>query len=276
MKKDMAEKSVFFDKTLKIEIVRFKGFCKPFPRHFHDYYVIGAVEKGKRTLISNGKTYDIAQGDVVLFNPGDSHECTQKENTDFDYIGLNIGKEVMEACIREMYPDKCLHGFPECMIRNEDIFLAVKSFYLSVLLKENIHDREEKLLLLLSFLIMHGKHGSNCNPCNLQDKIEQACEFIRNNYMKEICLDDICSCVRLSKSTLLRYFVRIKNVTPHCYLQNIRIINAKKLLEKGVSPLEASLQTGFSDQSHFTHCFNRFLGLTPALYQNMFKNKEVL
>ena len=35
--------------------------------------------------------------------------------------------------------------------------------------------------------------------------------------------------------------------------QNIRIGEAKKLLEQGLPPVEAALQTGFSDQSHFTN-----------------------
>lgn len=271
----MTEKSVFFDKELKIEAVRFKGFCKPFPCHFHDYYVIGAVEKGERTLICNGKTYDIERGDVFLFNPGDSHGCIQKDEVGLSFIGLHIGKDFMDSCVREMYGEECIRGFSVCLMRNEDIFIAVKSFYLSVLHKENLLDREERLLLLLSFLIKPGEPEPKINYCNMQGKIEQACEFMRNNYAQDIYLDDICAYVNLSKSTLLRWFVKVKNVTPCCYLQNIRIIKAKKLLEKGVSPLDASLETGFSDQSHFTHCFNRFLGLTPALYQNMFKNKEV-
>ena len=48
------------------------------------------------------------------------------------------------------------------------------------------------------------------------------------------------------------------------------------MLEQGVSPIEAALQTGFSDQSHFTNYFSRFLGLTPAIYRDIFldKNRE--
>ena len=44
-------------------------------------------------------------------------------------------------------------------------------------------------------------------------------------------------------------FTKSKGVTPYSYLQNIRIGEAKKLLEQGLPPVEAALQTGFSDQS---------------------------
>lgn len=80
----------------------------------------------------------------------------------------------------------------------------------------------------------------------------------------------ICCHAGLSKSTLLRAFTKSKGVTPYCYLENIRIGAAKKLLEQGVAPIEADLQTGFSDQSHFTNYFNRFIGLAPGVYREIF------
>ena len=78
----------------------------------------------------------------------------------------------------------------------------------------------------------------------------------------------------LSKSTLLRAFTKSKGVTPYSYLQNIRIGEAKKLLEQGLPPVEAALQTGFSDQSHFTNYFNRYIGLAPGVYREIFLMKE--
>jgi transcriptional regulator GlxA family with amidase domain len=58
-------------------------------------------------------------------------------------------------------------------------------------------------------------------------------------------------------------------------LENIRINEAKKLLEQGVPPVDAALQTGFSDQSHFTNFFNMFIGLAPGIYRDIFiKNTD--
>jgi len=53
-------------------------------------------------------------------------------------------------------------------------------------------------------------------------------------------------------------------------LETIRINKAKTLLENGVQPIEAAIQTGFSDQSHFSHFFMRLIGLTPGQYRAMF------
>lgn len=36
------------------------------------------------------------------------------------------------------------------------------------------------------------------------------------------------------------------------------------------------METGFSDQSHFTNYFSAFIGLAPGAYRNMFQNDRCL
>ena len=89
-------------------------------------------------------------------------------------------------------------------------------------------------------------------------------------------MNQICRYSGLSKSTLLRAFTKSKGITPYRYLEIIRINKAKQLLEKGILPIDAAIQTGFSDQSHFTNYFSSFIGLAPGVYREIFseKNKE--
>ena len=91
------------------------------------------------------------------------------------------------------------------------------------------------------------------------------------HFAEHITLENLCKCSGLSKSTLLRAFTKSKGVTPYRYLQTIRIGKAKELLEQGVPTVDAAIQTGFSDQSHFTNFFNMFIGLSPAAYRRIFK-----
>lgn len=91
---------------------------------------------------------------------------------------------------------------------------------------------------------------------------------------EHITLENLCKYSNMSKSTLLRAFIKSKGLTPYRYLQTIRIGKAKELLEKGVSPIDAALQTGFSDQSHFTNFFHTFIGLSPAAYKRIFREDD--
>ena len=98
------------------------------------------------------------------------------------------------------------------------------------------------------------------------------CDFLESHYMENISLNDLCNMTGLSKYYLLRSFTREKGISPYSYLETIRIDRAKKLLEQGVMPVDAAIQTGFSDQSHFSNFFKRYIGLTPKQYSKIFKD----
>lgn len=134
--------------------------------------------------------------------------------------------------------------------------------------------KEESLLFMLSLLMQRcGQPFEACIP-ECREEIERACVFMEEHAAERISLDQICREAGLSKSTLLRAFAKSKGVTPYCYLESLRIGRAKKLLEQGASPMEAALQTGFSDQSHFTNYFTRFIGLTPGAYRYIFLKND--
>lgn len=56
-------------------------------------------------------------------------------------------------------------------------------------------------------------------------------------------------------------------LTPHRFRIQNRIRKARRLLEQNVPEVEAALQMGFYDQSHFIHMFKKFTGISPAEYK---------
>lgn len=272
MKKET--RTVVYDDELRIEAYRFEGIVQPFPNHFHEYYVIGFVEDGQRVLSCKNQEYTIAKGDIVLFNPGDNHACVQSDDGTLDYRGFNITKEVMLDLAKEVTGKQELPVFSTNVIFDEEATCYLHPLHELVMKGSCEFGKEENLLLLISLLIQrYGQPSASCIP-ECREEIEKACDFMERHYANRIYLDQICRHAGLSKSTLLRVFTKSKGVTPYCYLENIRIGKAKKLLEQGVPPIEAAMQTGFSDQSHFTNYFNRFIGLAPGLYRDIFLEKE--
>lgn len=268
MKKEV--RTVVYDDELHIEAYRFEGIVQPFPNHFHEYYVIGFIEDGERTLSCKNQECTVENGDILLFNPGDNHACAQSDDGALDYRSLNITKEVMLDIAEEVTGRRALPGFSRSVITDEEAACYLRPLHESVMKGDCGFGKDENLLLLISLLIQkYGQPFETCVP-ECREKIENACAFMERHYAERIYLEQICRCAGLSKSTLLRAFTKSKGVTPYSYLENIRIGKAKKLLEQGVPPVDTALQTGFSDQSHFTNYFNRFIGLTPGAYQEIF------
>lgn len=272
MKKET--RTVVYDDELRLESYRFEGTQQPFPNHFHEYYVIGFVESGERCLSCKNNEYAIQKGNVLLFNPGDNHACVQNDGGTLDYRGFNISKEVMLDLTEEVTGKRELPGFSENVIFDEEVICYLHPLHEMVMKGLCDFGKEENLLLLISMLIQrYGQPFENCIP-ECREEIEKACRFMEQHFAERIYLDQICRYAGLSKSTLLRAFTKSKGVTPYSYLENIRIGEAKKLLEQGFPPIEAALLTGFSDQSHFTNYFNRFIGLSPGVYREIFLAKS--
>lgn len=269
-------RTAVYDEELRIEAYRFEGIIQPFPNHFHEYYVLGAVESGERRLFCRGCRYSISIGDVLLFNPGDNHACIQSDGNAFDYRGINITKEVMLDLAEEVTENRALPGFTQNVIHDEEAAACLNDLHELIMKGSREFSREEDLLLLITLLIRrYGKTFENCIP-ECRSEIENACSFIEQHFAERLSLEQICRHVGLSKSTLLRSFTKSKGVTPYSYLENIRISEAKKLLEQGIPPVEAAMRTGFSDQSHFTNYFSRFIGLSPGVYRDIFSEKTAL
>ncbi len=272
MKKEI--RTVVYDDELRIEAYRLEGIVQPFPNHFHAYYVIGFVENGKRFLSCKSQEYVIQKGNIILFHPNDNHACAQIDDKALDYRGFNISQEVMLDLVEEVTGKRELPGFSKNVLYDDEVTCYLRPLHEMMMKGSCSFDKEESLLLLLTLLIQkYGQPFKNCVP-ECRDEIEKACAFMEQHFAERIYLDQICRCAGLSKSTLLRAFVQSKGVTPYRYLENIRIGKAKKLLEQGVLPLEAALQTGFSDQSHFTNYFNQFIGLAPGIYRDIFLGKR--
>ena len=272
MKKEM--RTVVYDDELQIEAYRFEGIVQPFPNHFHEHYVIGFVEGGQRVLTCQNKEYSIARGNVLLFNPGDNHACVQSDGGAFDYRGFNIPASVMLDLAEEVTGKRELPGFSKNVLYDEEITCYLRPLHEMVMRGISDFGKEENLLFLVSALIQkYGQPFESCLP-ECPQEIEKACEFMRRHFSERICLDRICRYAGLSKSTLLRAFTKAKGITPYRYVETIRINEAKRLLEKGVQPIDAALQTGFSDQSHFTNYFSSFIGLAPGVYREIFLEKD--
>lgn len=271
MKKEV--RTAVYDDQLHIEAFHFNGILQPFPNHFHDYYVIGLLENGTRRLSCKNQEYIITKGQLILFHPGDSHSCAQCGDTALDYRGLNISKETMMNLTEEITGFRQLPGFCTNVISCQEAACYFSSLHQWIMDGSMEFCKEEQLLLLLSLLIQQYGQPFKNNIPECREEIGLACAFMEKHFAERISLDQLCELTKLGKTTLLRAFTKAKGITPYGYLETVRISQAKKLLEQGVLPIDAALLTGFSDQSHFTNYFNRYIGLTPGLYRSIFFTK---
>jgi transcriptional regulator GlxA family with amidase domain len=109
------------------------------------------------------------------------------------------------------------------------------------------------------------------------DSIVKKCEqWLAQHYREIDAIRKIVSMVDVPERSLKRRFKAATGDTLIDYLQNLRIEEAKRLLEQDSLPIEeVSAEVGYMDVSFFRRLFKRLCGLSPGQYRNMFKTVDL-
>lgn len=266
------KRNAIFDPDLEIEAYHFEGIMQKFPNHFHEHYVLGFIESGNRYLICKNKEYTVNQGDLLLFNPLENHTCAQVDDQALDWRSINIEQEVMGRIAAEITGRNHLPIFTSTVVSHSDAVPLLQELHQMILSESKDFKKEETFYFLMEELITSYTRETGRISSQMSNEIQNVCSYMERHYFDPLSLDDLTKLSGMNKYTLLRNFTIQRGITPFQYLSTVRVNNAKNLLDKGISPVEAALQSGFSDQSHFTRFFKNFIGLTPKLYQDVLRD----
>jgi AraC-like DNA-binding protein len=104
-------------------------------------------------------------------------------------------------------------------------------------------------------------------PEYLCNKLIQSKNFIEQNFDQPISLQEIVAEAYISKYHFIRLFRNFYGTTPHQYLKEVRVSNAKQFLKKGMPVADACYSVGFDSVTSFTGLFKRMTGSTPYAFQ---------
>jgi AraC-like DNA-binding protein len=243
-----------------------------FPRHYHEgIYVIGLMEKGQSYCVRPGddKTR-IAPGEVALFNPSQVHSGVPVHNSLLTYHMIYVDEKRLQALAGDICEKPgIIPEFNRIIVRNP---VVVRRLWRLLCLLEGNDGQLEKettAVELLAQLLAH--FADTCKPSRRVGGehriVRQAKEILASNLDCKIYLQNVAHQVGLSQYHFIRVFKSETAISPHVYRTECRITQAKKLLMQGIPPIQVALETGFSDQSHFTNKFRSFTGATPRQYQ---------
>ena len=97
--------------------------------------------------------------------------------------------------------------------------------------------------------------------------IAQIKEFLDENFVRPIALEELSHMAHCSVIHLNRLFAARYHKTIHQYLLDLRMEEARQLLRKGFSPGETAARTGFSDQRYFSRFFRLKNGFSPTEFK---------
>lgn len=111
----------------------------------------------------------------------------------------------------------------------------------------------------------------NIEQMKRSPSIQKLVDFLENNYMREISLQEAAEVVHLNKTYLSGLFKKELGVNFNDYLTQIRINKAKELIRTNICSIgELAEKVGYTNQSHFTKVFKKTVGISPLEYKKKF------
>jgi len=253
-----------------LEIYKASYTTHTFSRHWHDGFGIGVIENGCEVFDYEGDKQWAPQRSIVLMNPGVIHTgAAANQQIGWQYHIMYPGLECLQK-IAEQINEKnnSIPYFPNPVVFDNDC--AEKLLNLFSLFEHSPLSMEHQSVFINTISIILQRHSTliytEMNRKRDNKVVNFIKEYINQYYSKSIDLGELVIISGRSKFHLLREFEREVGIPPHTYQIFIRIQKAKELLLKGQSILAVALETGFTDQSHFSRHFKRILGITPREY----------
>ena len=252
---------------LEIRSATYDVVC--FPKHTHEGYSIGFVESGETTAFLRGRTDRVEVEDIVLIHPEEVHACNPRTGSGWAHRMFYLSEDLMRDAAEAMeaaYPTQ--PGFASPVVQDHVLLRLLRGLHLSLADKKLAPEKEGLLLDCLAHAferyaglrpkasgIASGKH------------IRTIKDWLRAHVAAKVSLAELAQATGLSRYAVLRSFRRATGLTPHAFQSQLRIGRAKHLLAGGAPIAQVALDTGFSDQSHFSNTFRRITGATPRQYQ---------
>lgn len=238
-----------------------------FPRHSHDYFGIGIITRGAQRSWSLIGQVEAASGDVIIVNPGEIHDGIPIDGPRCWQMIYFQPELLQQELLAE---GRCADAILHPLIHDQ-----LLSQHLSQLFKHMSQPDIESVALeeMLLFSLMHtSRHHilSKKHRPMQHFSVKRAKEYLDEMSGYTVTLSELADLCDISRFQLLRSFSHEFGITPHAYLMQRRVCQARNYLLQGKTLVEAALFAGFADQSHMTRAFARQFAMTPSRYQKYY------
>ncbi len=239
-----------------------------FPRHTHDQFGIGVIERGAQKSLSGRGVVEAGPGDTITVNPGEVHDGIPVGDAGRMWRMLYFDPWRVADAVCDMSEGRLAnHELSHPVINDDRLAHRFRGLFIaltSMPAEESAFQSEEQLLLLLASMVR--EQGVCAVGKGIPQAIARAQSRIDEDPTTTLTLPDLAQACGLSRFQVIRGFARATGLTPHAYILQRRVQLARRLIARGTSLADASLDSGFADQSHMTRMFVRTYGVSPRTY----------
>ncbi len=234
--------------------------------HSHSTLSIGAVDAGLSHFQCGNVAATLRPGSLVIVPPALVHACNPAPNVSWSYQMLHLKPSWVAAVTAEIDPQLNLRSsafisrskvtYQHFCQLNAQLFSAIAN--------------ADKEAALIEFI---GQHlWADGQPVACQPSPRPSMTYLKTRLLSALdtppSLTELAQECGLSRYQLIRLFRRDTGLTPHAWLLDQRIQQARDHLRQGADLATLAQDLGFADQGHFQRVFKAHVAATPGRYRH--------
>lgn len=250
-----------------LDILNARFSDQHFSKHSHGEYVVGIIRSGLHKVWCRGEWWHVEAGTIATLSPDEPHHGGNGNEHGWAQTMFYIPESTMHDLLgKSDDPEGTVFHFDIPFHRDQ------AAFDLLTRATDNLGPDSDQLLreqcLIEALRDVSRKFARRVQKTTRETGlgVRQARDFIHCNLDQKLNLTDLSLVAELSKNELLEQFKYEFGLSPYQYVCNQRVVFARELIKRGVSPIDAATDAGFVDQSHMSRHFRRILGITPGQY----------
>jgi len=233
-----------------------------FPPHTHETYVVGVTLDGVHSYMHKGVRVRCEAGNICFINPDEVHDGAP-DNYGYSYRMTYPSPEFLTSLLREATGRQV--GAPKFRlpgVRDPELARVFCEAHRALEgSKDTLHADEKLFAFYLTAIERYAGGLPAITPAGHEPlAIVRTKDYLIAHLPEATDFQELAQHVGLSAWHLIRVFRRATGLTPHAWLVDRRVHQARDLLRAGESP-------SYVDQAHLTRAFKARLGVTPGQYK---------
>jgi len=256
--------------------------------HYHNNFEISFITEGSGKRIVGDSIEEFQPGDLAFIGPNLPHvwiadkESRIPSNRTLEMVFLQFTSNVLSPQLLTLPEFSQVKKALDLSERGIQIVGQTLNEVSEIMLQLPYLKSFERMFHFFMMMDIIGKSETNVQLASKEylkirfttgnKRIAAIHEYLMNNYREEVDLKRLAALVNMAEGSLCRFFKMNMGITVFEYLNKIKTEFACKLLmDPDLSIMEACLDSGFNNISHFNKQFKKITGVPPSEYRKRFK-----
>lgn len=229
--------------------------------------VVAVTESGGAIITSRGIEAEARPDRLFVLAAGEVQSARMGRSRRWVYRSFYFGEDAIKEICRGLGIMK-MPSLPSSAIDDTGLVAEFRSLHAALEERGPVCESRESLIQIFALMFARCGRVAPSIDAGPDDSalFRKVAAVARAHRLEELHLDELAAVASLTVFQLIRLFKRVAGLTPHAYVVQLRLDEARRHLRKGMPIAEAAMAAGFYDQSSLTNHFRRAYGITPRQY----------